>query len=149
MRTSVLALVGRETCSVLAALGCLVLVSLAGCGGAETCPRSLTRCGRDCVELRTDPQNCGDCGVTCVAPRVCADAACADVCPAGQTLCDGGCFDLNTDPNACGTCGHACAADQYCSSGTCYTPPPSGSCPFVFLWDGERYGYYSDRKSVV
>jgi hypothetical protein len=128
----------------LLAAGCVAFVSLAACGGAETCPRNLTRCGSACVELQSDADNCGDCGVACVAPRVCADAACTDVCPTGQTLCGRGCFDLNADPNACGACDRACAAGQYCTSGTCYTPPPSGSCPFVFLWDGEDYHYDSD-----
>jgi hypothetical protein len=144
MRTTLPPVVVRGDRVALSAVGLVAALLLGACGGAESCPRNLSRCGSACVSLRSDAGNCGDCGVACTPPQVCADAACADACPTGQTLCDGGCFDLTTDPNACGSCGHACAADQYCLTGTCYAPPPSGSCPFVFLWDGERYRYDSD-----
>ncbi len=144
MRTSEGAGGGRAGFRAQAVLGCAALVLLEACGGAESCPRSLTRCGGACVALQSDAGDCGVCGVACTPPQVCADGACADACPTGQALCDRGCHDLNSDPTACGACGNACGADQYCQSGTCYSPPPSGSCPFVFLWSGDGYEYDSD-----
>jgi hypothetical protein len=60
----------------------------------------------------TGSVNCGDCGVTCDAPQVCASGACVDDCTAAQTRCtsaDGvGCYDLKTDLNHCGTCDTKC-----------------------------------------
>ena len=38
---------------------------------AGPCSASTTRCGASCVDLRSDPMNCGTCGVTCAAGLVC------------------------------------------------------------------------------
>lgn len=77
----------------------------------------LATCGIQCVDLQTDPQNCGKCGVTCVIPH--AEAACgAGQCALGE--CDGGWFDCDGDLlNGCEQqlapgqmCGLVCKPDK-------------------------------------
>lgn len=54
----------------------------------------LTTCGVQCVDLMTDPANCGKCGVTCVIPH--AVAACgAGQCALGE--CADGWYDCDGD----------------------------------------------------
>ena len=90
--------------------------------GHTTCPDSLFLCD---VDLRTDIDNCGECGNTC--PRrgsngeeySCQDGRCVLVCDIREGLdCDGipdnGCeAKPNTNEN-CGTCGLQCPADKPC-----------------------------------
>lgn len=98
------------------------------CGG--TCPAGSTLCGAGagnpgrCVNLQTDPNNCGMCGRACAAGQSCVMGTCRVVCPAGQTACGATMtyVDLNTDRNNCGMCGRVCAAGQNCVNGTCLQP---------------------------
>jgi len=50
------------------------------CGASCPCPGGQTRCGSSCVDLQTDPSNCGACGQSCAAASPssasCADARC-------------------------------------------------------------------------
>ncbi|MBZ5711462.1 hypothetical protein [Nannocystis pusilla] len=69
----------------------------------------LTICGVQCVDLATDPANCGQCGVSCVIPQ--ATAACsASACAIGK--CDDGWFDCDDDPN--NGCEQQLAPGQMC-----------------------------------
>lgn len=55
---------------------------------------TLTQCGVQCVDLQTDPGNCGKCGISCVIPH--ATAACgAGTCAIGS--CDPGWNDCDQD----------------------------------------------------
>ncbi|MCA9660555.1 MAG: hypothetical protein KC486_19595 [Myxococcales bacterium] len=53
----------------------------------------LEACGVQCVDLSSDPSNCGDCGVSCVIPHAsatCQDSACGlGDCEPGFGDCDG------------------------------------------------------------
>ncbi|HXX70415.1 MAG TPA: hypothetical protein VEK07_24755 [Polyangiaceae bacterium] len=56
-------------------------VVAAGCGADNAlvggaCAYPLTQCGFECVDLETDPENCGSCGLTC-ATGVCEMGQCA------------------------------------------------------------------------
>ncbi|MFN7135038.1 MAG: hypothetical protein ACK4N5_23380, partial [Myxococcales bacterium] len=96
----------------------------AGCSGQL--------CGTACVDLQTDPGNCGGCGVDCAAlPGVdakaakCAAGACvtAGACQAGRGDCNGdpadGCERDLTVASDCGVCGRACEEPTpFCSDGT-------------------------------
>ncbi|MCB9755886.1 MAG: hypothetical protein H6713_38640 [Myxococcales bacterium] len=58
---------------------------------------ALTPCGVQCVDVASDPENCGQCGVSCVIPN--AEAACVagecaiGECLSGQADCDGDLFN--------------------------------------------------------
>lgn len=54
--------------------------------GRKRCSPGLTRCGGACLDVRSDPNNCGTCGNACGAGKVCADGACGSLPPAGPTF---------------------------------------------------------------
>jgi hypothetical protein len=114
-------------------------VATATCSGGSC---SITSCNSgyaDCdriasngceVNVNTDHNNCGSCGVICgntanVTSTACASASCqVTSCASGFADCDrsysNGCeVNTNTDKNNCGTCGHVCTATQNCVSGVC------------------------------
>ena len=89
--------------------------------------QGLIECFGVCVDLQTDPSNCGYCGEVCPSGQ-CATGICVEavgpapaevVCPSGQADCGGGCIDVFSDPANCGFCGNVCAADQQCLLGGC------------------------------
>jgi hypothetical protein len=51
----------------------------------KKCTGETTRCGKRCVDTRTDPDNCGACGTSCGANAICDEGACrtCDVCADG------------------------------------------------------------------
>jgi hypothetical protein len=76
-----------------------------GCLGlASTC------CNGQCVDITSDPNNCGGCG----------NPSCGT-----QSCCAGNCVDtMGSDTSNCGGCGIPC--NGICSNGTCQTQ--GGSC---------------------
>jgi hypothetical protein len=92
-------------------------------GRPPDCPDDT--CGDTCVDLDTDPRNCGACGRTCLLPG--AEAACVDgdcalgACDDGLLDCDGrletgceqvdACADGSACPTSCGTEGAVSCAD--------------------------------------
>ncbi|TMK61192.1 MAG: hypothetical protein E6G53_16760, partial [Actinobacteria bacterium] len=90
-------------------------------------PRELCPDG-SCLDLHTDPHNCGSCGHRCSSGHVCSKGRCTLVCPSGETNCSGHCVHLATDPHNCGTCGHACPTGQTCSGGKCGCPSEHSLC---------------------
>lgn len=88
-------------------------------------------CDPDCVDLTSDPQNCGACGFACQVPRGASAVACVEgqcvieECDENLTDCDeaygNGCeARLEDSRKNCGACGHACATE--CIEGTCNDP---------------------------
>jgi PKD repeat protein len=69
------------------------------------------------VNLPTDPKNCGRCGNSCPADRICRNGEC--LCPDDLYECNGKCGDLNNDAKNCGLCGKTCDINQLCCGGTC------------------------------
>jgi hypothetical protein len=112
-----------------------------GCPSGKECCKTASGTDQTCVDLQTDPNNCGQCGKVCRAPRtscvagkcVCppgrARSAASDTlcCPEGQTECAGACVDLSTDPNNCGQCGVQCPQGDTCVNGSCQG---GGQCQF-------------------
>lgn len=102
-----------------------------GCGGTLTCGTCATgetctdhacvcpgsTCGTACVDLQTDRNNCGACGVACALIDTCAGGHC---CAPSQVFCaaTGSCHDLLTDSLNCGTCGRDCDGAA-CVDGVC------------------------------
>jgi len=77
-------------------------------GPGPECGAGLVSCnGVACVDLTTNPNNCGACF------NVCSGAAMIISCCASK------CVDNTTDPNNCGTCGVVCDSGS-CASGMCH-----------------------------
>ena len=92
-----------------------------------------------CVDLQSDPGNCGACGKTCPAGTFCTMAACLpkEQLPAGglpptpvamQCPPPGGNFDGGTMPPP-GPCVPECPATMICSYGRCIQPGAAPVCP--------------------
>ena len=88
------------------------VVEVAACRGAA-------KCGESCVNLATDPSNCGTCGTTCEVGLVCAGGMCGVACIGGTTECQDSCANLDVDPQNCGSCGNTCPGGTVCSLGQC------------------------------
>jgi hypothetical protein len=79
-------------------------------------------CPLGCIDVSSNPQHCGACGMACAPGAVCEAGACRDVCGAGLGLCAGQCVSLQTSAH-CGSCDNACQAGLVCVGGAC-----SASC---------------------
>lgn len=104
------------------------------CGGdLAFCPESAGPGSPFCVDLRSDPRNCGACGASCPFGAACQGGRCA--CPAGQDVCpvgllQGTCVDLRSDETSCGTCGFRCGAGTCVAGGcVCDASPGVVACP--------------------
>ena len=91
---------------------------------AGPCPAGLTACDGRCVDLRSDPDNCGRCDNECEDKyaQVCSNGKCAAKCAPTLSNCSGACVDETVDPANCGACGFACGCGQVCTGGVCVTP---------------------------
>ena len=92
----------------------------AGGNGAASCAGE-TQCGDQCVDVLTDPANCGSCGIPCSAGQSCQNGICQ--CQSGM-LCNGAC--VSSDATHCGSCTTTCSTNQVCSNGTCTSSCSSG-----------------------
>lgn len=89
-----------------------------GCvDGACTCPGSESICDASCVDLMSDPANCGACETDC-GELFCLDGQCASDC-GERTECSGACVDLLADPKHCGACANVCGTGSSCVGGQC------------------------------
>jgi len=110
-----------------------------GCGcpsGKECCTLDPTGPVYGCVDLKTDPKNCGSCGNVCPKNEMCEAGKCGcrpgggtHCCPEGQTECAGKCIDLSTDQDNCGQCGVRCRFNEACVQGKCQCLTGYTSCP--------------------
>ena len=66
-------------------------------------PRRLC-CMNRCVDITTDPLNCGFCGV---------------ICPFTWRCCDAVCINVNISPFHCGQCWNRCPPGRPCNYGMC------------------------------
>lgn len=90
------------------------------------CPAGAERCGDLCVDLSSNPANCGACGHACGSGEACRSRTCQVSCPGGQAECGGKCFELSNDPRNCGACGKVCATGEVCGNGQCSANCPAG-----------------------
>ena len=79
------------------------------------------------VDLAVDPQNCGQCGRTCLPGHSCSAGNCVLDCPAGTSDCSGSCVSLATNGN-CGACGTTCQANQSCGNAQCQCTGSFANC---------------------
>jgi hypothetical protein len=96
------------------------------CVPGETCG-PLLMCGTQCVDPRTDNNNCGACGRICFLGCPCSLGTCMCTCSAGLIVCNGACIDPMTSQQHCGAMGDcqganagvACPPGAICSAGKC------------------------------
>ncbi|KVI00769.1 stigma-specific STIG1-like protein 4 [Cynara cardunculus var. scolymus] len=72
-------------------------------------------CGNRCVEVTSDVNNCGVCGIRC---------------PFTWQCCRGVCIDTNVNPFNCGRCFNRCPIFTFCTYGMCGYAGPSPPFPF-------------------
>ncbi len=65
----------------------------------KKCKPPTVKCGKTCIDTRSDRANCGSCGKVCAAGQACAGGTC------------------NSDPALCGNT--PCASDETCVAGAC------------------------------
>ena len=88
--------------------------------GGNSCPDGQTACGTDCIDVTTDPMNCGGCEIPCLGTgQVCQSGSCQ--CQTGLMSCNGAC--VASDATHCGSCTTTCQTGQVCSNDAC-----SASC---------------------
>jgi hypothetical protein len=104
----------------------------ASCGNDAVCCRGANDYA-ECLDLSSDPDNCGACGWPCGPNEACLDGVCAVVtsldcagttCPSGLACCEDetgmpSCAERKSDTENCGWCGHACASNKRCDLGLC------------------------------
>lgn len=103
----------------------------------DPCPGRVL-CASTCVDLRSDPGNCGGCSVVCNLPGVaengCSNGTCSvRMCRGSLQDCDRdpvtGCeVDTSSDLSNCGRCGAVCPSGSVCSSGSCVCPSGTSLC---------------------
>lgn len=112
-------------------IGCVgqCVSGVCGCTGGRTrCPFNVPDASGAnqeyvCVDLTSDPLNCGQCNIGCVGGN-CTASTCAPPfgrvwCPSQVTTGAGYYTDLDTDPANCGSCYNQCM-QGVCSRGTCF-----------------------------
>ena len=112
----------------------------------KKCKGGKTKCGKKCIDTKTDAANCGGCARPCAAPGSCQNGLCAcpggiicnDVCVQGGDCCDASDCDAQVCQTAACTsnqCAYSPAADEtectggICCGGECIDPETDdGNC---------------------
>jgi hypothetical protein len=83
------------------------------CGATEAA------CSQKCVDIMSDVNNCGGCGIQCLATSSCVDGACVANCAETEIACGESCIHPTADAQNCGSCGNVCGTGQICSTEGC------------------------------
>lgn len=116
---------------------------------SPACDSNRRCCGETCIDVLTDPKNCGTCGVACPEGIACVDGKC-DVKPTCQCS-DGKVCDENGDCVV--KCGSSlCRPDESCCGNTCTTLDTvkhCGSCDNACQGNAPfcQYGACADKCS--
>jgi len=106
-----------------AVAGAVVMAPRRAFAQTAPCPSSSVAgqvlCNGTCVDLASNPNNCGSCGK--VAPGGCVSGV-PQPCPTGYIVCNSTCVSASSSSN-CGICGYVCPSGSAC------TTNPSGSSP--------------------
>lgn len=84
--------------------------------GPLECPNQWAICSDQCIDVTSDPQNCGTCGNMC-ASDVCVNGTCL-VCASIETVCSRQCVNTGSNPDNCGGCDFSCGSGL-CSNSQC------------------------------
>ena len=88
-----------------------------------SCSNGQSNCNGICINLNSDPKNCGSCGKVC--PENYWEDSGKGLCNAGnccgwmETVCDNKCSNPDTDNYNCGKCGNRCQIGDSCSHAQC------------------------------
>ena len=94
-------------------------------------------CNGECLDVQTDPANCGGCGVVCGLAS-CVNGAC--VCQgSGKATCGAVCVDLASDAEHCGACDNACIVAS-CIHGACDCAGTEANCPAACTCGARKEG---------
>ena len=97
-------------------------------GGPVTCSAALSACSGQCVDLKADDKNCGQCGKSC-GNQSCVGGVCMNnPCQAPEQLCGGSCVNVTNNAENCGQCSHACPQGQQCANSKCVQPSTMTGC---------------------
>jgi len=119
-------------------------VVVLGDSGSGGCASGESACSSVCVDLTTDPLNCGQCSMVCTVGQTCVASSCTTTstggmdsggggtdsgsgggdtgstsCPGTESNCSGICTDTTSDPDNCGGCGFPCVSGESCVSSNC------------------------------
>lgn len=95
---------------------------------ASSCPAGYVNDpDQGCINLQTDPNNCGAVGKVCSAAEdPCYNGKCVAECPNDDQNaktniqdCNGACIDTEQDFYNCGACGNSCGDGEVCAGGQC------------------------------
>ncbi len=94
-------------------------------------------CAAGCIDVTSDPQNCGGCGQSCGPGAICNAGNCWTVADCATSLspfdycvlpgnvdalgecCGGTCASTEGDDSNCGSCGIVCPQGSYCFDASC------------------------------
>jgi hypothetical protein len=137
----------RGAVSALLGEACTTGKDCSGLSGVICCGANLANGTKGkCVDVETDPNNCGNCGVTCEPGKICTKGAVtgrccvleygackreSDCCK-NNMCCEGTCvYDQDASAN-CGVCGRACKQGEACCNYDCVNlqrdPDHCGTC---------------------
>jgi hypothetical protein len=85
----------------------------------KKCKKGTIKCGKKCVNTKTNALHCGSCGQRCGDGRACVDGKCQTGCPGDQILCGALCVDANDNEDHCGRCNNPCNDPFTCVGGEC------------------------------
>ena len=116
------------------------------CQPATRCAAPKTLCGTNCVDLSTDPANCGACGNPCLISGACQNGACCRTgtcgsltCPATADTCSGPGLSCGSSDISC-YC-HNVEGASVCGSRTgCQQCNPGDQCTYNVIEGVPTYG---------
>lgn len=94
-------------------------------GRQVECPPFALVCDDVCVDVQSDPNHCGACGVVCGVDEACRFGFCGPIpaCDGLLVLCGDTCVELQSDQRNCGWCGAVCQNWERCLAGVCIADP--------------------------
>ena len=151
---SKIAMFSSNVPAIVAAIGiAFAALPIGGCSDDESakpsepkaCSHDKIACYGECVDLKSDPDNCGVCGQTCNSAEVCSLGDCKTSCDSSLSKCGRACVNLNSNHDNCHECGNQCEDEQQCKFGQCVSECTEG--PEFERCDGTCVDVQTDVKN--